>query len=60
MLFRVSTLILASLVAAPLTAGQNVVVVLDDSGSMQDSMRGTRTRKIDAAKDALLTSCQHA
>ncbi len=36
-------------------AQQNVVVVLDDSGSMQEPMRlaGTRIRRIDAAKQAL-------
>ncbi len=33
-------------------AGQNVVVVLDDSGSMGERMRSRQT-KIDAAKDAL-------
>lgn len=31
----------------------NVVIVLDCSGSMQEAMRGTRVRKIDAAKTAL-------
>ena len=38
-------------------AGQNVVVVLDDSGSMDDRMRSKdgRVRKIEAAKQALLT-----
>lgn len=37
-------------------AGQNVVVLLDDSGSMNESMRSNyRVRKIDAAKRALLT-----
>ena len=37
-------------------AGQNVVVVLDDSGSMNERMRRQRgTNKIDAAKSALLT-----
>jgi uncharacterized protein YegL len=36
-------------------AGQNVVVVLDDSGSMQEVMQGgERVRKINAAKSALL------
>ena len=37
------------------TAAQNVVVLLDDSGSMEEQMRGQKTRRIDAAKDALLT-----
>ena len=37
-----------------LAASQNVVVILDDSGSMADRMRSTRNvRKIDAAKTAL-------
>ncbi|MCA9211427.1 MAG: VWA domain-containing protein [Planctomycetales bacterium] len=34
---------------------QNVVVLLDDSGSMEEQMRGQSIRRIDAAKDALLT-----
>lgn len=33
----------------------NVVVVLDASGSMQETLAGTRTRKMDAAKNALKT-----
>ncbi len=38
------------------SAGQNVVVVLDDSGSMNDKMRKQRgTTRIEAAKSALLT-----
>ena len=43
--------------ALPCHAGQNVVVVLDDSGSMKDRMRSAqgRVRKITAAKQALLT-----
>lgn len=37
-------------------AGQNVVVVLDDSGSMNERMRGNRRQsKMEAAKEALLT-----
>ena len=49
---------LAILVPAPLefcAAGQNVVVVLDDSGSMKEQMRTPRgeVRRIDAAKQAL-------
>ena len=37
-------------------AGQNVVVLLDDSGSMDDALRSNRRlQKIDAAKRALLT-----
>ena len=47
--------LLAWLISAPALAGQNVVVVLDDSGSMRDNMRSGRIRKIDAAKEALLT-----
>ena len=34
-------------------AEQKVVVVVDDSGSMDDRMRGERVRKIDAAKRSL-------
>lgn len=45
----------AFLFAAVLSAAdQNVVVVLDDSGSMDEGMRG-RIRKMDAAKGALLS-----
>lgn len=36
-------------------ASQNVVVLLDDSGSMDERMRGQSIRRIDAAKNALLT-----
>jgi hypothetical protein len=36
-------------------AEQNVVVLLDDSGSMQEEMGRGSMRKIDAAKEALLT-----
>ena len=42
-------------IAAELQAGQNVVVVLDDSGSMQQKMRTNNGRisRIEAAKEAL-------
>ena len=44
------------LFATQAVAQQNVVIVLDDSGSMGESMRSNRrTRKIDAAKAALRT-----
>ncbi len=48
--------VLALLLATSIASGgQNVVVVLDDSGSMRDRMRqGRQVRKIDAAKQALL------
>ncbi len=36
-------------------ADQYVVVVLDDSGSMRNQMRSSRSRKMDAAKEALKT-----
>ena len=36
-------------------ADQNVIVLLDDSGSMQERMGRGSMRKIDAAKEALLT-----
>ena len=44
-------------VALPCFAGQNVVVVLDDSGSMKDKMnsRQGKIRKMAAAKQALVT-----
>jgi hypothetical protein len=42
--------------ATPIVASQNVVVVLDDSGSMRDRMPSNRRLpKIEAAKKALLT-----
>ncbi len=45
-----------SLAPPPVTAGQNVVVVLDDSGSMGDRMRSNRqTTKIAAARSALIS-----
>jgi uncharacterized protein YegL len=51
----VTSLIWAAVFAATLSAAdQNVVVVLDDSGSMDEGMRGGQ-RKMDAAKDALLS-----
>ena len=37
----------------------NVVIVLDASGSMKQKMRGTRIQKMDAAKDALKSVLQH-
>ena len=44
------------LLSVPAMAGQNIVIVLDDSGSMGDPMRSdSRTEKIDAAKAALRT-----
>lgn len=51
-------LVLATLLmaATAVEAGQNVVVVLDDSGSMMESMRsGPGLTKMEAAKGALLT-----
>lgn len=51
-------LLLASLLmaATAVEAGQNVVVVLDDSGSMLEHLRtGSRPQKMEAAKQALLT-----
>ena len=42
------------LLVGTVAASQNVVVVLDDSGSMAEDMRSNRrVRKIDAAKQAL-------
>ncbi len=37
----------------------SVVIVLDASGSMQETLAGTRVRKMDAAKSALKTVLQH-
>ena len=43
-----------ALLVGTVAASQNVVVVLDDSGSMADQLRSDRrVRKIDAAKQAL-------
>ncbi len=56
-------LILAAIMALALSAGgagagddlaaDNVVIVLDSSGSMDGTMRGTKIKKMDAAKTAL-------
>ncbi len=51
-----SACLLLSLTAARAAAAvytDNVVIVLDCSGSMQEAMRGTKVRKIEAAKVAL-------
>ncbi len=56
MLERACLLILSMLLCGELFAGQNVVIVLDDSGSMGESLRSDRrTTKIDAARSALRT-----
>jgi hypothetical protein len=55
-MLRILTLVGLMLAATAVQAGQNVVVVLDDSGSMSDPMRSSpRQSKMDAAKRALLT-----
>ena len=46
---------LACAAVAPAQDGTSVVIVLDDSGSMDERMPDRRTRKMDAAKSALLT-----
>lgn len=53
--FHLALVSLAVLIT-PVRAEQNVVVVLDDSGSMDDLMRTSRgrVRRIDAAKQALI------
>jgi uncharacterized protein YegL len=49
-------LCLSMLICGELLASQNVVIVLDDSGSMGESLRSDRrTTKIDAARSALRT-----
>ncbi len=50
---RLCLILALILVSSTLFAGQNVVVVLDDSGSMDDRMRRSREKKIDSAKQAL-------
>ena len=56
MIARTLLVALGLLVTAESLAGQNIVVVLDDSGSMSDALQSDRrTLKIDAAKQALLT-----
>jgi len=55
-MFKAAILACVVLAASTAHAGQNVVVVLDDSGSMRDWMSGTaQMAKMDAAKAALLT-----
>ena len=59
------SLVLAALALAGVAAGfhparsqefhDNVVILLDASGSMEETLAGTRTRKMDAAKTALKT-----
>ena len=56
-LFNTSIALLVGLCLVPGTsqaADQNVVVILDDSGSMGNAMRSVRKSRMDAAKDALL------
>jgi hypothetical protein len=53
---RACLLALVLACAPPLFAGQNVVILLDDSGSMADVLRSNRAvKKIDAARAALRT-----
>ncbi len=55
-MFRVWAFLWFALAAGFVQAGQNVVVVLDDSGSMNETLRSDRRlAKIAAAKQALLT-----
>jgi uncharacterized protein YegL len=55
-LFTVALCTVSLWLAPQADAQQNVVIVLDDSGSMGEHMRSDRrTRKIDAAKSALRT-----
>jgi hypothetical protein len=55
-MFRNLALLGVLLGAATALGGQNVVVVLDDSGSMSERMRSDRRQtKVEAAKEALLT-----
>lgn len=56
MFIRSSLMVAAVLFAAPLWAGQNIIVVLDDSGSMEEALRSTPDlTRMEAAKRALLT-----
>jgi hypothetical protein len=56
MLARTMTLAACVLAVSQAFAGQNIVVLLDDSGSMADRMRSDwGIRKIEAAQSALLT-----
>ena len=50
---QIRTTLLWLCLASSLIAGQKVVVVVDDSGSMADRMRYERVRKMEAAKKAL-------
>ena len=54
---RCMAVILSLLFGAPVSAAQNVVVVLDNSGSMENEMshKGRKTSRMEAAKTALLT-----
>ncbi|MFV1964191.1 MAG: VWA domain-containing protein [Pirellulaceae bacterium] len=56
MFARAMTVALWLMTTSGAFAGQNIVVLLDDSGSMGDRMRNDwGTRKINAAREALLT-----
>ncbi|MDA1051980.1 MAG: VWA domain-containing protein [Planctomycetota bacterium] len=56
MLGKSCLLSLSMLLCGELIAGQNIVIVLDDSGSMGEPLRSDRrTQKIDAARSALRT-----
>ncbi len=59
MMVRYGLCLITLLCATVAQAGHNVVVVLDDSGSMSGGMRSDRrTRKMDAAKQALIEVLQ--
>lgn len=52
-------LLLMSIMASSASAQQNIVILLDDSGSMHEPLRSnTRMRKMDAAKSAIQTVLQ--
>ena len=51
----VAAAVVSALLTDSVTANQHVVVVLDDSGSMSQPMRGRKETKMEAAKTALIT-----
>jgi hypothetical protein len=50
-----AAVVVSALLTGTAPANQHVVVVLDDSGSMADNMRGRSESKMEAAKKALIT-----
>ncbi len=53
------TAVLLVVLREPLRANDNIVILLDNSGSMNDPMRPSNIRRIDAAKRAIIQVVRH-